>query len=88
MLGLPPAFNLSHDQTLQFNKVDHLKAEAKDNLNFAQDKTDKLKRNVNIRIEAEASTLTLTELIRVLLAYLDNLVTFPRSSRQAPTRII
>jgi len=43
---------------------------------------------VNIRIEAEASTLTLTELIRVLLAYLDNLVTFPRSSRQAPTRII
>ena len=58
------------------------------NLNFAQDKTDKLKRNVNIRIEAEASTLTLTELIRVLLAYLDNLVTFPRSSRQAPTRII
>ena len=54
------------------------------NLNFAQDKTDKLKRNVNIKTEA----LTLTELIRVLLAYLDNLVTFPRSSRQAPTRII
>ena len=58
------------------------------NLNFAQDKTDKLKRNVNILIKAEASIRTLTELIRVLLAYLDNLVTFPRPSRQAPTRII